>query len=170
VDLARISSPQWGGHSCLPQGNKRARPPCSRKRTKSQAAVAQLVEHRLPKPNVAGPNPVCRSSERRKPRWFAAFCLWLRPHPILVCSRHRPLFFRKFYPSPSRHFLWAIPGISLAALRMTGLPGFLAVSGKRRSAAARRRSPSRHSLGSTGSLSKASTPKTHSWTRRSGSR
>lgn len=27
----------------------------------ARAAVAQLVEHRLPKPNVAGPSPVCRS-------------------------------------------------------------------------------------------------------------
>ena len=30
-----------------------------------QAAVAQLVEHRLPKPNVEGPNPFCRSNLRR---------------------------------------------------------------------------------------------------------
>jgi hypothetical protein len=30
-----------------------------------QAAVAQLVEHRLPKPNVEGSNPFCRSNLRR---------------------------------------------------------------------------------------------------------
>ena len=39
------------------------------------AAVAQLVEHRLPKPRVAGSSPVCRSTNFRSEDSWQFFLL-----------------------------------------------------------------------------------------------
>ena len=56
-----------------------------------QAGIAQLVEHRLPKPRVAGPNPVARSNFFRAILYdgFITFKRWK-----LLTSLYSPLNLR----------------------------------------------------------------------------
>ncbi len=89
------------------------------------AIVAQLAERRLPKPQVAGSNPVCRSTWRRDmvylPLFFVPISVSINPNRSLVRLFNQFLFFMSLYAisaflsASCPHRCFAVPRYAFAS-------------------------------------------------------